>query len=346
MSEPRVRTYWEARSEGIALRPYAGLEPLENHLHSQVFLSVRYNEGTQNVGNKKTLELSPKDLVNIGLSISLGSIEQLVTLVNPLVMSPEDVDVLVVAMDRPTGVLKDQVLVYREPLLKCIPEIMIAESGAEKIGRMFGNARAGFKIELAFVHNKDIEGDFSIRPRRKGALLAKAVFEVRPVAIGDSLQPTELTPKVREDNGLGPDVWMFFDPKPGLLDSDSFDDALAFYVDKRVLESAKVVPQPTKTIIEAALLSNAMNSFVHCISNALKEEHLPDMADLQSSQVMRYLAGQFPKISFEDLLNDVREQPQVVAAKMTGNPKIAKKLFSQLETIGDSTDDLSDNQDS
>lgn len=345
MSNSVVKSRWASRSEGVTLRPYADLGPLEAHLHEALHLEIKSNQGEEHISNKQVYELSPKDVVNLGLSVHFGSPDILRALVNPLVLSLDDVDLYVVATDRKVGVLKDQVCVFKAPLNDLKSTYTIAESGAESVHRLFGNQKTGFIVEVALVHNKNIDGDFSIRPRKKGALIAKVVFEVRPVGVGDSLQPRELTDQVREMYGLSKEAWTLIEAKPGLLTAEVFDDALTFYVDRRILDILKVAQEPAKTLVETGLLANAMSGFVHGVSQALHNSPGVNEEELSASQVMRFLRAELKPKSDEELIENLKEQPHVLVSKLLSNQKTSKKLFSELNKLQEAQGDLSDFED-
>lgn len=225
-------------------------------------------------------------------------------------------------------------------------QIQISTAGGDEPHRILSNKRSGFRIEFALVQNKDIPGDNAIRPRKKGALIAKAAWEVKPVSDGDAFQPDELTDEIRENFGLSSESWVYFDAKPEILTATSFVDAAAFYVDKDLLDQIQLLTGESQTLAEMLVYSSAITHLVYEFSFALRaDDATVDPEELSESQMFRLFRKKFKNRTDAEILDLVKDEPGRVVTEFLANQSDYKNLLSALKELNGGTNELSDFED-
>lgn len=335
-----------SRSEGVALRPFTGLAALEAFLHDQVALEVTSNTGNDVVPERGWLGLSPSDIEKLGLKIRIQNPEGLRAVVDPVVMDLADVSLVLVALDRKGSVLRESQVLASIPMNDVMDSISISEPGAEAPTRILANRRTGFRIELALVQMRDVEGENSVRPRRKGALIALAHWEVKPVSNADMFQPEELTEEVRGNLNLSPGTWIYFDSKPEILSATLFSDAASYYIDKDILDQIQILTGSQKTMAEMLVYVPAITQMIYEFSLALREtaENI-DQEELEQSQIFRILKIKFKPKTAAEIVDLVREEPARAVAEVLANPKDLRNLMAALKEMNGGANELSDFED-
>lgn len=335
-----------SRSEGVALRPFSGLEALESFIDTQVKLQISSNVGEFYLKHREWLGLDGTDIHRLGLTIVVENLGGLHAVVDPLVMDLDDVSVVVVAIDRRASVLRENHVVLQVPLKALLVETVINLAGNEPVHRILGNKRSGFRLEFALVQNRDVPGENAIRPRKKGALIALASWEIKPVTDGDSLQPEELTDEVRDSLGLSKNTWTYFESKPDLLSATDFDSAASFYVDSALLEQIQVLSGDALTVAEMLLYSSAVTQLIYEYSFALRDDTVDlDQDELSESQIFRLLRKKFASKTEGEIVDLVRDEPARAVSEFMANGTDFKNLLGAITSMNGASGELSDFED-
>lgn len=335
-----------SRSEGVALRPFSGLDDLETFINENVRLEIASNSGTFEVAHRGWLGLAPQDIDSLGLTVTIDNSDALRRLVDPLVMGLDDVSVFIVAIDRKSSVLRENALLAQYDLSKITDQVRISLAGTAQTQRILDNKRSGFRIEFALVQNKDVPGENAVRPRKKGALIARATWEVRPVSDGDAFQPDELTDDIRQNLGLTSSSWVYFDAKSEMLTATSFSDAASFYVDRDLLKQIQLLTGEAQTLAEMLVYSAAITHMVYEFSLALRADGTSvDSDDLSESQMVRLFRKKFKNKSDSEILDFVRDEPGRAVTEFLANRNDFRDLLNALKALNGGVDELSDFED-
>jgi hypothetical protein len=331
------------RSEGVALRPFAGLGALENYLNENVRLEITSNASKEEIISRGRLGLTTEDITRLGVRVIIDSADQLRKNVDPIVMNLDHVSVFLVARDRASSVLRENFVLAEIPLKDLSEEFVISEAGSDPPHRILSNSRSGFRIEFALVQNTDVPGENSIRPRKKGALIALSFWEVKPVSDGDAFQPKPLTDEIRKDLALSSQAWLHFDGKEEILTGELFTDAASFYVDMDLLSQIQILTGEPKAIAEMFLYSSAVTHMVYEFSMALRQEGLQvDPEQLSDSQLFRLFRKKFDPKSDADMLERIKDEPGKVITDFLSKSKDYKNLLAAIKELNGGSDELSD----
>jgi len=333
------------RQEGIALRPYAGLRKLEEHVENECILAVVTNAGPFALKHAQVLGLAKEDLDAIGVKVAFQNVDKLRDLAAPLVMDLTDIDVFIVAKDRPASPLRQTVVVARIPLQELEHEIILNNPGEHATVPPIHNRDSGFIVEMALVLNKNIQGGFSVRPREKGALIAKAIFEVKPVSEGDSFQPEPLTDEVRERFRIPQSSWMYADFTSALLTAETFGEAARFYVHESILADIQYLQGDEGFLAESLLQTQFVTGLIYAVSAALRDEEAPDESEIVESQVFMLFAKRFPAKATAELLTWLKEEPAAVLASWQSKPELSIPLIKAIKNLNGGNYDLSSPED-
>lgn len=337
--EPKIL---KSRSEGVALRPFSGLDTLENLLKTQVALRVKSNRGNDPIPSGAWLGLPPKDIQNLGLKIEIESMEALLAAIAPVVMDLADVSVFVVALDRRGTALRESEVLLSSDLASIPNSLVISEPGVAHTCRILGNQSSGFRVELAFIQNKDVPGENAIRPRKKGALIARVGWDVKPESDGDSIQPDELTDEIRTEFVLSKDAWIYFRAEEELLLANSFDQAAKFYVDREMLRQIKTLSGEGQILSEMLLYSSAVTHLIYEVSFVLRQEETElSMEKLSESQVFRLFQKKFSDKSESEIIEFLKENPARVVSSFLASKSDYKKLIDAIKELNGGSNDLS-----
>ena len=343
-----------SRSEGVGLRPFSGLQNLEDYIDENVVLHVQSNVGLDDIPSGAWLELEGSDIYRLGLTLKLKSADKLRGLVSPIVMDIADVDVIVVAIDRSASILRESVVLANLKLTDLRDEVPISQSGIDAPHRILSNKFSGFRVEVALVQNKDVLGNNPTKPRSKGSLIAKAFWEVKPVLSGDVIQPEELTEASRESLGLTKDSWVYFEAKPALFTATAFGEALGFHVDKSLLGQIQLLTAESSVLAEMLLYSNAVIQLIYEMSlflNSAELTRVEDGSDIEAyvqqseSQGMRLMRVKFPKRDDQEIRELIRDDPARAVAEFLGNAKDLKSLMSAMTAMNGGSNELPDFED-
>ena len=331
-----------SRSEGVALRPFSGVDEVAKCLKDTLTLNVIANTGSFTLEPDQWLPVASENVNSLGLAISFGDLAKLRSVVLPLVLDIEDVDMLVVAMDRPASPLRESAVLTRSKFSELTPRLLLNEFGSKPASRILDNGNAGFVLELALVQNKDIPATVSTRPRTSGALIAKAQFTVKPAPGGESFQPEVLTDFERARIGLSKDALMYFEPLPGILDSKNFRQAAKFFVHESILRDVRFLPKELVYLAETYLFDFFISSLVYSVSNCLLAETEADLEAFQESAVFQLISSKNKDIAPEDIPEMLMESPSKIIAGWQGDKRSSKQLLETLTALRGVQGDLSD----
>lgn len=345
-STPSAAGAMSSRSEGVALRPFSELQALEDFLDANFTLEVASNSAVDLVPHGSWLGLAGSDIQQLGVKIKIDDVEKLRSLFSPIVMNLTDVSAVLVVLDRSSSVLRESIVLGQMGLDEISNELIVNRSGSVPPHRILSNRRTGFRIELAFVQNKDVPGNNPTRPRKKGALIVKAAWDVKPVADGDVFQPKVLTDEIRAEKGLLKNEWVYFEAKSALLSGTTFSDAAAFYVDEKLLGQMQLLTGETKRLAGMMLYNSAMTSLIYELSLSFGQpDFSPDEEELSESSIMRILRIKFKEQSDQDLIEYVRDEPSRALAEFLANPLDFRKFMEALEGLNGGTNELPDFED-
>ncbi|MEO0027156.1 MAG: hypothetical protein RL716_487 [Actinomycetota bacterium] len=331
-----------SRSEGVALRPFTGVDKIEHKLKHDLTLEIQSNSGANSLSPDEWLFLTKGDISKLGLRLAIVDPDELLRVVDPLVMDLADVEVLVVAYDRPGSPLRETEVIARLPIGDLGESIVLNAPGSVPHSRILNNKQSGFKIEFALVQSRDVEGENSIRPRTRGALISKAVFEVKPVLSGESFQPEPLTESERERLGLGPDVLMYVDPQTTLLSAESFRESARFFVHESILANIQFMTGDVSLLAQSYLLDCFISGFVYSVSNAIASSEDFDSNSFIESSTFRLIANKNKSLSNEALINELTEAPHRIVANWQSDKVTSKAQLLMFKNLTGGSNDLSD----
>jgi hypothetical protein len=332
------------RVEGVALRPFTGLDALEAFAESQITLEITANSGRFSLLHGDTCTIPANDFASSGISVQIKDPDQLRKLVDPLVMKDwSDVALFIETADRPSSILKEKAVVFKDLLPHCPAEITLSQPGLGPDERILQNKFTGYRISVVLVLATSAEKENPLKPRRKGSILARVEFTVRPGLAGDSIQPKPMDEAKKKQLGIPASAWVFFDPKPAFLESEAFEDALDFYVDKEMLDEIQLLPASESKMSQILLYSSLVSALVAETSRVLNEEEDSALtAEQLAGQVLQLIKSKFPNRDIELLLDDLRTSPSRVTTEILSFGNHQKDLMFALKKMNGELDVVSD----
>jgi nucleotide-binding universal stress UspA family protein len=137
----------------------------------------------------------------------------------------------------------------REFAVKLADPHLIAD-GSRSRPRVLSTPHHGCVLDLVVMLWSDIPSR-PLLPYRRGTWLARARFVIGNTTEGLGFRPIPLTPELRQELGLAAETVRFarLNPYNGqVLESETFDDFLEFYVDAALLQSLSATPRAAHSV--------------------------------------------------------------------------------------------------
>lgn len=331
------------RSEGVSLRPFTKLEKIEEFFEQNIKLKITSNSGAIEVGPGDRALLPPKGFETVGLEISFtGKVNVLAALLEERFEDSDDLSWIAVARDTKSGILRESSVIAQGAVTEIGSSLTLKERGAVSNARPLSNAVTGFELEYLIVLNKD-KAPNPVRPWQRGTIVASAVFLALPLAVMDGIQPVPLTSELRKTRGLSTEVWFDLD-FADVLEGATFDQAVTYFVDEKLLSTMKMVPEKYAPLAQSSLVVNVISQLVFEASRLLNTDAFRDfewdgMTGATLTFTHRTAAS---RLSPEDFIATVREAPSTLVRELSSKAKLLPKLIGSLESLMEETDELSD----
>ena len=323
------------RNEGVAVRPFTGSRELQESLEKNVKLEVETGQGKFDLTSSDTLAIPPSEMRVAGIALKVSDFDEILKRVNPMVMSLEDVDVYVVAVDGPTSPLRSMEVLNKTALSDFGSVTPINSRGSQSDSRVLSNVHGRYSIELALVHNKELSTTSALKPRKKGALLAKIQFSLKPTGVNDQPKPKPMDKELKESMGLPSSSWFYLKTSPSLLEAPSFDEAFDFFVDRDLLDALKVAKPSAQGALEGLLVATLVQGLCFEIASLGSEVDSIDAAELEDSAVVKMMKKRLGVKNFAELFAELSESPSRAATKMLAVNSLVKSLMGSLEEVSD-----------
>lgn len=340
--EPRLRT----RNEGTKLRPFAGLELIEEALEiSLMTVSHEFGEYSVNFGGQ--IKVPHRALSRLGFRVDFSNSAQPIRdAVQSAGIPLERVDFVVLARDPGASPIKETALVMRVALPEIHGEVSILAREQDR-PRTMVNKHDGFDLEFLLVLNDALPYK-ALRPRLKGTILATSSVAIHTTDISSGLQPRKLTNPIRQDNELPRDSWIWTSEIDSLVNSQTLGDCLSIYVDDEILRLTPLLPDDVRVIAEYVFTIPTLVGVILSASRELQQEDLRDFVfDGRNSAVLSLIyqkvrkaeGGEMPLTRFTKLLRD--DAPRIVAYA-TADKNTRKALRKALSNLIGENDDVSE----
>lgn len=331
-----------SRSEGVLLRPFTKLEKIESIFDEKIALIVTSSFGKETLLSDAKITLPPKSISSLGLGLSFGgALEELVKALRDRFDSIEDLTWLVLAKDTSKGVLREAAICWQGGI-EDLQENMVLKSQADDPSHpILANASTGYVLEFKIVVNKDLVFN-PVRPSKKGTVVAEAAYSLVPVPISDGIQPKPLTEAIRKAKKLQDSDW-FVVEFGDLLEAESFEDALTYYVDESLLDGVKKLGENLEAMSQATLVLNAINHLVFEVSRLLNTSACQDFEwEEQSGVVLNFIyKGSHSKLGNKEFVDDLRNEPGKYVTRLGGQAKLLVKLKKSVEELLEGNYDVS-----
>lgn len=322
----------QLRSEGVRLRPFMGVREVQDSLEKNVALEISTAEKSFRIQHKDKLSAPPEEMKVAGLALEISDISAVVKTVTPLVLSHQDIDYLVVAVDGSLSPLRTLEVLARGPLDSLDRRIEINSRGSKSSSLVLSNSNGPYKLELALVHNKNLTSSSGLKPRALGALLGKVEFVIRPIGVDDHPKPKPMTSELKIALGLPKSAWIYFEFSDSLLTSEVFDESIAMYVDEELLDLLMIANPISRAPIEAAIVSNFVHALCFETKTRLQEGISEELVEqLSGSAVFRLIKKHFGKDSIQELLEKIISSPGLVATQILSSAVLLDGLKAVME---------------
>lgn len=336
----------QVRSEGRSIRPFSGLDKLEDAVDNGLELRIT-NPGMEGfvVRTQEAVFVPENYFAALSFELKLSNFHEVEKELKTICeRSIDEVDFYVVAKDRPGAHLQDQFVLFHGKATE-LKDPLFFSGALNHEARVLSNRFTGFSIEFVLVYNR--HGLVNpLKPRTKGFILNQNRFDVRPTAKGDDqIQPKPLTKELKDQHGLGSNTLSYVYAKPDFLSASRFEDALDFYVDDELLLEIQQTTGPAGQLAEFALASLLIPALVASVVNRLNQEG--DFTDTSSDdqrdfgQVIRLLQKK-SDMETNQLFEILRDDPQVVVSKMLSNDNQLRKITATIKTMNGAGDAVSD----
>jgi len=321
------------REEGVALRPFSGVDALERTLQETVHLKVTTGVTNATISHSQAFAFEKDELLHCGLHIVLNDVEKITKAATPLVQNDGDIDWVVLAEDGVRAAVRGSQIVKTGAIGELTAEIEVARAEEPNSGLVLGHPHASRTIKFLLVHNKSIDTTSSTKPRTKGAILGAVTFDLLIQPAEETLQPIPLTDELRKEFNIDQSSWFFFKTEAeDMLDSETLDGAFQFYVDDEMLRKYSGAARSIRESFQWTLFGLVVTNLILTIHPLLKSEEAADIKP--TSAINRLFQSIYSKSKDfrEKWPERISQSPQAALSKALASGNAAAKIISLLES--------------
>lgn len=331
------------RNEGIRLRPFLGVNEIQEGLDKAISLIVERGATSFQLSNGDKLPVFPNQVGKLGLSLKIES--DRVELENGFVaakLTKSEVNLVIRVRDRSTGVLRDSDIMSQAAYTELGTSLLIAERDAQRKSYITENQFTGFKLEVYLVLAKTKDYN-PLAPWMKGTILGVTSFEFSSIPQFDSIQPIELTKEIKDQKGLPNSVWAYVDFADSFLEADELEGCLSFFVDKEILSKIKGQRKDIALAGESLLAGILIPQIVMRSALEVSQNNTFDSWDGESGVLLRYLQNAFGKEKDPGkFVLKLKESPELVTSVILGRKDLGGRLGKLFEKLTQGASDVSD----
>ena len=257
------------RNEGIALRPFSGVDHLEGVLAENFRVVVTASGKKEEILAGDSYFFDKEELLRCGLDIELTNVDAIKSAAAPLCQSDDDADWVVIAQDGVRSAIRGSQVLASGPISDIPASIQLAKPVERNEGTVMGHPHAARTVSLSLVYNKSIPTQVSTKPRIKGAILASASVSLAVQPSNEALKPKHLTESLKSEWKLSAQTWFHFKAQSDLLECESLEEAFKFYVDKEILDAYPGASKEYRQLFELQLFSLVITQVVTSVHKAL-----------------------------------------------------------------------------
>ena len=335
-----------SRSEGIKLKPFQGASRVADLLEANVRFSVTSNLGQDNLKAGERMTIPPTYLEKLGLVLdATACAEDLIKLIEELYGNVEDFMWLLIGRDTNRGILRET-QILQMGVLKDLEEIIqIKNVGEIADDTPLSNTFSGFHLGLVIVL-AETRPESVVLPSARGSIIADLEITVIPEADFDVVLPLELTDEIRQSNLLPKDSWFFVDFSDELLQAETFQQAMDFYVDPKVLNGIKLLPDKASIVGQTALFSTVVNSMIFEASACARQLGEDFSWEKDAGIIPNFLLKSIDhKGTPEDFMDLLKNHPNRIAAAVAARGHMGKRLAAGLELITEEAENVPNAED-
>lgn len=320
------------RNEGVKVRPFEGAEKAEEALSQSCSLKVVSGSMSETLRDRHKIHISSAEISTAGKTLIFENLAELKRSVGYMADS-SNVDVLVVALEGPASPERRADVLFRCGLDELPDNIPLSKIGERPSSRSLMGTRWGVDIELACVLNKTLEKRPLLKPKDKGALIAKVAFSIKPSGLSEGFNPQMLTDEIRENEGLEEGSWIYVRVNEGMVTPDSdLESALEVFIDEEMMGNRSVAEPLAKGIFDHLIVSSVFHAMF--VQSSLMIREMDEVAELHSTPLGRILRKRFGANSGEkldDALELLREEPNKLASNFLAGKSISNGLGNLLK---------------
>jgi hypothetical protein len=334
------------RNEGIRLRPFLGVNEIQEAFEDSIKLVVKTGLKTFTLSNRDKLPVNPNQVQNLGLKLIFPEDQgDLKAGFIAAKLKLDEINFVLRIRDRNTGVLRESQIVANLPYAALSQEYLIAEYEAPRPTHIAMNRYTGFQLEAFLVLGSDKEPS-PLAPWLTGTILGQAQFDFTTVPEFDSIQPIELTDEIRENLGLIRGVWAHVEFSEDFLEADQLEGSLTFYVDKEVLSLIKAQRKDLALAGQSLLMGLLVPQIVMKSALELTGNEVFENWDGETGVLLRYLQKAYEsQPDPAKFIKILKEEPEKVISVILSRKDLKPRLTKLFNKIVEGESDASNSWD-
>jgi hypothetical protein len=335
-----------SRSEGIKLKPFQGAARVADLLEANIHFSVTSNLGQDKLKAGARMTIPPTYLEKLELVLdATACAENLQKLIEELYGNAEDFKWLLLGRDTNRGILRETKILQIGELKELEEKIEIKKIGEIAEDSPLSNTFSGFHLGLVIVL-AETRPQSVVLPSVRGSIIAELEITVIPEADFDVILPLELTDEIRQSNLLPKDAWFFVDFSDEFLQAETFQQAMDFYVDPKVLNGIKLLPDKASIVGQTALFATVVNSMIFEASACARQLGDDFSWDKEAGIIPHFLLKSIDhKGTPEDFMDQLKNHPNRIAASAAARGQMGKRLAAGLELITEEAENVPNPED-
>ena len=333
--------------ENRVVRPFQISDVIQDWFDTNLKLKVQPVSGGELfddiilVESGETRRLDAKTFIDANISIDIEDNAEIKSIINAWKQYAREIgdpsgEVLSIVLYGSSSYLKFTEELYRWDIknINSLKEgILIAEAGKER-PRSARTAHHGAKYEIVMVLTEELEPESGL-PWRKGSWIARCEFTLGSPLEGFGFNPLPLDKEKRRELGIGDEVFKYPRRNPyngELLESETLDDFVEFYVDSESLARLSAAPRhPQSALIQTEIFLSAIEYVVLSASRNpdFQEITLNDLSGSLLDKLLRQVSVE-KKPEMEKWLNVIKNSPEKFISKFEDFTGYKSKMIKSI----------------
>jgi hypothetical protein len=315
-----------ANFESPKISNFLGVDHLGSIFSAGLLRLSGYGESIIELSTGQTARIAGESIRDLGLVFQFGAIKsEILRALGECDIEPEYAKLVIIGEG---SFLKNRVTLA-EYLLDDAPEEVVLAQERRDRENAISDRRHGFNIAAHIVLGASLSPK-PLRPRRKGTILARTVFKVRPSKISTGLTPRPLTEALIRQYELHKNSLIYVHPEQNLLADMPLDELVTIYIAEDVYQELGRLRSHEAKYLQANLAVDALRQLPFLVSRELANA---DAEEAKESTLIAFLHDTFEsvpnaeKLEINGFIERLKSSPERISAVLSAKRNLKKTMM-------------------